>query len=137
MDKEELIKLLDNRPGAWLGRKMGYARPKETVNRWVNGHAKIPVKRIEEIRTLCRPAGPTGADGRVITDIQVNEIINYLLNTYSSQSWGITHVCGQGYDWTHMTVNQRDFFEESISQCRTCKNYRRSLNMEGNCFVCG
>lgn len=118
MDKEELIKLLDNRPGAWLGRKMGYARPKETVNRWVNGHAKIPNRRVPEIRIYCKPAGQL-VEGLVITNEQVDEIIEYIKREECDDltySYIITHICGQGYDWTHMNLSQRDKIYNSITK---------------------
>jgi len=52
MDKEELIKRLDGRPGAWLGRKLKFARPKQQVNHWTSGRVDIPEKHHEKIREL-------------------------------------------------------------------------------------
>ena len=52
MDKEELIELLDGRSGAWLGRQLGYKRPKQSVYHWTSGRRKIPQERAKRIREI-------------------------------------------------------------------------------------
>jgi len=55
MDNKELINLLNNRSGAWLGRKLGFERPRQSVHQWIRKKNPLPIPEIHhaKIREVC------------------------------------------------------------------------------------
>jgi len=55
MDRKELIELLNNRSGAWLGRQLGFERPRQSVHQWIRKKDPLPIPEIHhaKIREIC------------------------------------------------------------------------------------
>lgn len=53
MSSSELLELLNNRPAVWLGRKLDFKQPRQSVHQWLKNVNTIPEKYHERIREIC------------------------------------------------------------------------------------